>query len=496
MRARYYNSDIKRFINQDIKVGDIGNSQSLNRYAYCEGNPVSLVDPFDIHTILGIAGFGAGLVGGYAGIAVSIAADVADAVIYFSEGETLKGVLSLVCAIPAVGDIIGAVRTGSKLAKVAKVIGNGIRSAQKLYITAEAATTAIELAGDAKMEYAVNGSEMNSSIAYKGLGAAALLGIAVLSGKSLMKDVSAFSKAADINFKTKSQTNADIESGKCPKGEGIGCFIAETKVKTEDGEKNIEDVQEGDYVLAEDPETGEQGYKQVVRTYIHEKTTIVHVFVGEEEIETTVEHPFYVEGVGFVSAGELKAGDIIRTSKGKNLPIDKIEIEELDEPVLVYNFEVEDFHTYYVSDLGVLVHNICGDTTGGGKVGEGGKTSTGYTYWSKSIQFDGNKVYQRNDLFDPMQVSSWKRNGKTITGTNIERMAAGNAPIGYDGKSVNLHHLLQTPDGPIVEVSNSFHKQYYSTIHMNTGKSPSLINRNEFNKWASKYWMNRSLDFQ
>lgn len=105
-------------------------------------------------------------------------------------------------------------------------------------------------------------------------------------------------------------------------------------------------------------------------------------------------------------------------------------------------------------------------------------------------------MYQRNDLFDPMQVSSWQRNGKTITGTNIERMADGNAPIGYDGKSVNLHHLLQTPDGAIVEVSNSFHKKYYSIIHMNTGKSPSLINRNEFRKWASKYWMNRSLDFQ
>ena len=40
MRARYYNSDIKRFINQDTKVGDIGSSQSLNRYAYCEGNPI------------------------------------------------------------------------------------------------------------------------------------------------------------------------------------------------------------------------------------------------------------------------------------------------------------------------------------------------------------------------------------------------------------------------------------------------------------------------
>lgn len=48
MRARYYNPDIKRFINPDIKVGDIGSSQSLNRYAYCEGNPVNMVDPFGL----------------------------------------------------------------------------------------------------------------------------------------------------------------------------------------------------------------------------------------------------------------------------------------------------------------------------------------------------------------------------------------------------------------------------------------------------------------
>ena len=112
---------------------------------------------------------------------------------------------------------------------------------------------------------------------------------------------------------------------------------------------------------------------------------------------------------------------------------------------------------------------------------ESGKTSTGYTYWSESIQFEGNKVYQRNDLFDPMQVSSWTRKGETITGTNIERMAAGNAPIGYDGKLVQLHHLLQTQDGPIVEVSQTFHNNYYSTIHINTGQLPSTINRSHFN---------------
>ena len=36
-----------------------------------------------------------------------------------------------------------------------------------------------------------------------------------------------------------------------------------------------------------------------------------------------------------------------------------VEIETLDNPVNVYNFEVEDWHTYYVSEEGALVHNSC-----------------------------------------------------------------------------------------------------------------------------------------
>ena len=48
MRARYYNAAIKRFINQDTMTGSIESSQSLNRYAYVEGNPVSYLDPFGL----------------------------------------------------------------------------------------------------------------------------------------------------------------------------------------------------------------------------------------------------------------------------------------------------------------------------------------------------------------------------------------------------------------------------------------------------------------
>ena len=265
------------------------------------------------------------------------------------------------------------------------------------------------------------------------------------------------------------------------------CFVAGTKVKTPDGDKNIEDIAIGDEVYAYDAETGETGIKHVLRTKVSDATELAHVTIDGETIDATPTHPFYVIGYGFKPARELLVGEKVLLLNGETKEVEDVTIEHLDGPVKVYNFEVEDWHTYYVTEQGVLVHNDCGTTT---------SVSTGYEYWKKSVEFEGNKVYQRNDLFDPNQVSSWKVGKKTITGTNIERMAAGHAPIGYDGKSINLHHLLQTPDGPIVEVSNSFHKNYFSIIHMNTGTSPSLIDRNEFNKWARNYWMNRALDFK
>ncbi|WP_224083372.1 contact-dependent inhibition toxin CdiA [Escherichia coli] len=117
-------------------------------------------------------------------------------------------------------------------------------------------------------------------------------------------------------------------------------------------------------------------------------------------------------------------------------------------------------------------------------------------YWtSEPIDFNGNKVYQRNDLFDPYKVSSWKDKGKTVTGTNIERMASGRAPIGVDGKSVNLHHMTQNQNGPIAEVTQSFHQENSAVIHINPNTIPSGINRPVFDKWKEQYWRQRAASY-
>lgn len=46
-------------------------------------------------------------------------------------------------------------------------------------------------------------------------------------------------------------------------------------------------------------------------------------------------------------------------SNGEFVVVEWIQHEILESPVKVYNFEVEDFHIYFVGESAVLVHNDC-----------------------------------------------------------------------------------------------------------------------------------------
>lgn len=44
--------------------------------------------------------------------------------------------------------------------------------------------------------------------------------------------------------------------------------------------------------------------------------------------------------------------------------------------------------------------------------------------------------------------------------TNLDLMKAGNAPIGFDGKPINLHHILGQESGAMVELAQTTHQKY------------------------------------
>jgi hypothetical protein len=167
--------------------------------------------------------------------------------------------------------------------------------------------------------------------------------------------------------------------------------------------------------------TGQPEYKQVVNTFVFRDKIIKQVgftkHVNEDYTETvasTGDHPFWVEGVGWTRADALKGDDKLRKADGSlslacntahifripewhpgykictglgwvfdnssfvdcpngilcdyenhrydpdNLdtfyyPGDLVEENYLK--ATVYNLEVEDFHTYYVGETGIWVHN-------------------------------------------------------------------------------------------------------------------------------------------
>ena len=137
------------------------------------------------------------------------------------------------------------------------------------------------------------------------------------------------------------------------------CFTEGTLILTEDGLEEIQSIKEGDMVWSENPETKKKGLKKVVQTFVNESEELIHISAGKEKISATPEHPFYVRDRGWTGAVDLKAGDILVLQDGGYVIVEKIQHEILEKPVTVYNFEVEDFHTYYVGKNSILVHNTC-----------------------------------------------------------------------------------------------------------------------------------------
>ena len=186
---------------------------------YCEGNPVSMADPF------GLCGENAndqGEVSKYQWLhnALDIAglffdgADIINAGVYALEGKWGQAAVCLACALPVIGSAITGVTKATRFAKAGKMVGDMVKAAGKMYTTVQSATQALEMAGDVKMQYAINGGKITPDMALKVAEASVMGAMAVMSAGSMMKDVKSLARVSDVRLESTVRDVADSTSGK------------------------------------------------------------------------------------------------------------------------------------------------------------------------------------------------------------------------------------------------------------------------------------------
>jgi hypothetical protein len=163
------------------------------------------------------------------------------------------------------------------------------------------------------------------------------------------------------------------------------CFDSCTLVHTAIGLLEISEVGVGVPVLSRNETTGEQAYRNVVKNVEHDERLMHRIdYVTEngdtDVLSATPEHPLWVKGVGWTQVGHLKSGDALEICDpsgeddrfrppgnrrevalgGGRWSATVVSVTPEEDPLAVYDLEVEEFHTYFVGTFGVWVHNKAG----------------------------------------------------------------------------------------------------------------------------------------
>ncbi|OAH13198.1 tRNA3(Ser)-specific nuclease WapA precursor [Streptomyces jeddahensis] len=323
MGFRNYDPGLNRFLTRDLYGGALADMSLAtdpftgNRYAFAGGNPISFVE-LDGHLFglsLSDIGHAALDVVGMVPV-VGEVADVANGIWYAAEGNYADAALSMASAIPLVGYGATAVKAGKYAKKGVDALdtANDVRKAEnKAEAAADAGNTA------RKTDPETPGGPKNGT--------------------------------------------KEPEAPKC-----TNSFVPGTRVVMADGStKAIEELREGDHVLATDVESGDTRGREVIDTFSSkggkDLVTLTVDVDGRDgdrtaKITSTEAHTYWLPDAGrWVEAGDLDPGAWLRTSSGTWVQITAVDHQHRTERV--HNLTVASVHTYYVVAGGetLLVHN-------------------------------------------------------------------------------------------------------------------------------------------
>ena len=360
LRARHYQPGIGRFVQEDSYRGEITDPLSLHLYTYVTNNPIMYIDPtghmnYFTQTHHFVLGYGAGVIEVYndnqPNPFMKLGFNPLDEI-----NKTIQFYQSLY-------DLGHGLYTGNiGLDELEEMIGQHISDTLRGDLTYimdnhEILKCGVKATNEEVYEFGKRVPRAIEELAQIGL-TVVELGAIVKNGikrgfSHVVKEGA--EEVAEDSF--------------------IICFTGETLINTEHGHKQIEDVEVGDKVYSENVETGEKGYKSVKQIFVNDAHKLLNISVKNTKIKTTFSHPFYVVNRGWIEAEDLKVGDVLKLANGETAEIKALVVEELENPVKVYNFEVENWHTYYVSEYDILVHNTgsnpCAEGAGNGGITAG-----------------------------------------------------------------------------------------------------------------------------
>ena len=353
--SRWYDSRTGRWLDQsgvlnnpyDADLDETGTATwTWNDYFYYLSNP----DEMDGDLRFGF--YAAATVG-----AVSLGAASAGMAAGLGAGGAIAG------STVATGSVYGATAGGAIGAGIAGATNQNVASGFAIGALSGAAGGGVGSAFGAGTTGAVvasggisGGVEGAVETALRGGSAGDIIASALIDGA-----IGAVSAGVLDNFARGARRLGDEPVHSCPLSRSFNSFTPETPVLMADGShKPISQIMIGDWVMAADPESGDEGPRQVTNVITGDgEKHLVEIEIDDDVITATADHPFWVASRSqWVDAGEIKVGDLVLSDDGSAIAVQSLRSYTVSYQV-VNNLTVDDLHTYYVmaGDDAVLVHN-------------------------------------------------------------------------------------------------------------------------------------------
>ncbi|WP_188273946.1 polymorphic toxin-type HINT domain-containing protein [Streptomyces sp. CBMA152] len=393
--AREYDPKTARFISPDPVV-DGGDPQQWNAYAYANNSPVNKADANGLEVkcdtteeCIGLGQYRAEQEKKKAGesdeeISTGTALDEANTTV--TQGKTKRDDL-MKKVIHIVGDLIGyndardCFTKGDVMACLNTALGSVPWG--KLFKAIKVGIKAFKIYKEINKTYdAIRAAERTAAEAARAYAKAKKAGDEARAAEK------AAAKAAKEKAAKETATDAAGTESKAARGEadaearGAGegkeaptkcdSFPTGTRVMMADGTtKAIQDIHDGDTVLATDPQTGQTRPETVTTTITTpDDKDFTDLTLTDDanprgppaKITSTHHHPYWSQTRHqWVDAGELHAGEHLRQPEGASLTVTAV--RNYQYAVTTHNLTVAQLHTYYVlaGATPVLVHN-CGGT--------------------------------------------------------------------------------------------------------------------------------------